>query len=86
MRDYYDELTGLFNCRKAYSYFISQIGTTKISEMTQEEYLKFEVLSYLKRHDVFLKIEDAINKKDYYLMINHHLSKDDAQKINLLEL
>ena len=45
MRDYYNEVTSMFNCRKAYSFFVSQIGTTKISEMTDEQYLKFKVIN-----------------------------------------
>lgn len=86
MRDYYNRVTHVFDCRRAYSFFVSKIGTTKISEMTDEQYLKFKVLSHLKRHNVFLTMEDAIKKKDYYLMMNHHLSKSEAQEINLLEL
>lgn len=86
MINYFDKVNNTFDCEKAYKFFIGEIGTTQISRMSDDEYLKFKTLCHLKRNNTILNLEEANKKKNSYLTKNHHLSEDEAKKINLLDL
>lgn len=85
MINYYNYEKDEFDCNKFFGYYVQKLGTYEVSKMSKEEAIKYQFISFLKRHEGVITLDESDEKKEQFFAPIYNFSESVVKKIDLLE-